>query len=205
MRFTYHRAGHRGRRSRSPLAIILGFIPAAIFTLLAGVSQDLALWAGLSAAFVVSIRDFAQEPILRLLDMGSLILFGLTAIYAGFIHPAITIQLTRFVVDAGFFTLALVSILLRNPLTLQYAREQVSNDVWKSRPFLLTNYGLTALWMFCFAIMAAADAFADMHKNLPASLDAALCLIVVASALIVTARYPNWLRDHAARFQRNSS
>src|SRR5215469_1278612 len=113
MRFTYHRCGNRGARVRSPLTIILGFIPAATFTLLAGVSQDLALWAGLSAAFGVSIRDFAQEPVLRLLDMGSLVLFGLTAIYAGFIHPAITIQLTRFLVDAGFFALAFLSILLR--------------------------------------------------------------------------------------------
>lgn len=185
--------------------MILGFVPAAVFTLLANISQDLALWAGLSAAFVVSIRDFAQEPVLRLLDMGSLVLFGLTAVYAGFIHPTITIQLTRFVVDVGFFALALLSILLRNPLTLQYAREQVTNDVWKSRPFLLTNYGLTGLWMLGFAAMAAGDAFADMHKNLPVSLDAALCLIVVAAALIVTARYPNWLRGHAARFKANSA
>ena len=205
MRLTVHRRAGRGARARSPLAMILGFVPAATFTLLANISQDLALWAGLSAAFVVSIRDFAQEPVLRLLDMGSLVLFGLAALYAGFIHPAITIQLTRFVVDAGFFALALLSILLRNPLTLQYAREQVANEVWKSRPFLLTNYGLTGLWMVCFAVMAAADAFADMHKNLPASLDAALCLIVVVSALVVTARYPNWLRGHAARFTAKST
>lgn len=182
----------------------LGFLPAAMFTLLASVSQDLALWAALSAAFVVSIRDFAQEPVLRLLDMGSLLLFGVTALYAGFIHPAITTQLTRFVVDAGFFALALLSILLRNPLTLQYAREQVANEVWKSRPFLLTNYGLTALWMICFAIMAAADGFSDMHKNLPVSLDAAWCLVVVLLALAVTARYPIWLRGHAARLTTKS-
>src|SRR5438105_6367447 len=186
MRLTVHRRAGRGARARSPLAMILGFVPAATCPLLANISQDLALWAGLSAAFVVSIRDFAQEPVLRLLDMGSLVLFGLAALYAGFIHPAITIQLTRFVVDAGFFALALLSILLRNPLTLQYAREQVANEVWKSRPFLLTNYGLTALWMFCFAIMAAADGFADTHKNLPASLDSAWCLVVVVTALAVS-------------------
>ena|SRR5579871_2343893 len=205
MRLTIHRRGHRGARVRSPLAMLLGFVPAAIFTLLANISQDLALWAGLSAAFVVSIRDFAQEPVLRLLDMGSLVLFGLMALYAGFIHPGITIQLTRFVVDIGFCVLALLSILLRNPLTLQYAREQVANEIWKSRPFLLTNYGLTALWMLCFAVMASGDAFADMHKNLPVSLDAALCLVMIAAALIVTARYPNWLRGHAARFKANST
>src|SRR5215472_13685446 len=179
MRFTVHHRAGRGARVRSPLAMILGFVPAATFALLAGVSQDLALWAGLSAAFVVSIRDFAQEPVLRLLDMGSLVLFGATALYAGFLHPGITTQLTRFIVNTGFFALAFLSILLRNPLTLQYAREKVSDTVWKSRLFLLTNYGLTALWMICFAVMAAADGFSDMHKNLPVSLDAAWSLIVI--------------------------
>src|SRR5438105_478891 len=176
MRLTYHRRAGRAARGRRPLAMVLGFVPVAIFTLLASVSQDLALWAGLAAAFVVSIRDFALEPVLRLLDVGSLVVFALLAFYAGFIHPGITTQLTRFVVDGGFFALALVSILLRNPLTIQYAREQVTNEVWATRPFLLTNYALTAVWMFCFAIMAAANAFADMHKNLPISLDAAFCI-----------------------------
>jgi len=205
MRLTVHRRTGRGARVRSPLAMILGFVPAATFTLLAGVSQDLALWAGLSAAFVVSIRDFAQEPVLRLLDMGSLVLFGATALYAGFLHPGITSQLTRFVINTGFFSLALLSILLRNPLTLQYAREQVADAVWKSRLFLLTNYGLTALWMICFAVMAAADGFSDKHKNLPVSLDAAWSLIVVLVALAVTARYPIWLKSHAARFTAKSA
>lgn len=184
--------------------MVLGFIPVAIFTLLANISQDLALWAGLSAAFVVSIRDFVQEPVLRLLDMGSLVLFGVVALYAGFIHPAITIQLTRFLVDAGFFVLALASILFRNPLTLQYAREQVQSEVWKSRTFLLTNYGLTALWMVSFAIMAAVDGFADMHKNLPATVDAAFSLIVTVAMMVVTGRYPYWLRGHAERLRGRS-
>jgi hypothetical protein len=204
MRLTIHRRAQRGARPHSPLTMILGFVPVAIFTLLANISQDLALWAGLSAAFVVSIRDFVQEPVLRFLDMGSLVLFAVVALYAGFIHPAITIQLTRFVVDAGFFALALASILLRNPLTLQYAREQVQSEVWRSRPFLLTNYGLTALWMISFALMAAADGFADMHKNLPTSIDAAFSLIVTLAMIIVTARYPDWLRSHAERLRDRS-
>jgi hypothetical protein len=201
MRFTYHRRVGRGARARTPLAMILGLIPVAVFTLLANLSQDLALWAGLAAAFVVSIRDFALEPVVRLLDVGSFVLFALLALYAGFIHPGITTQLTRFVVDGGFFALAFASILLRNPLTLQYAREQVTNEIWTTRPFLLTNYALTAVWMFCFAVMAAANAFADMHKNLPISLDAAFCILVMVLVLALTARYPKWLRLHAARFR----
>ena len=201
MRLTYHRRAGRAARAPTPLAMILGLVPIAVFTLLANLSQDLALWAGLASAFVVGIRDFALEPVLRLLDVGSLVLFAILALYAGFLHPGITTQLTRFVIDGGFFALALVSILLRNPLTLQYAREQVANEFWSTRPFLLTNYALTAMWMFCFAMMAAADAFADMHKNLPISLDAGFCILVMALVLVLTARYPRWLRLHAARFR----
>lgn len=185
--------------------MILGFFPFVVFALLANISQDLALWAAFAAAFAVSIRDFAHERLLRLLDVGSTMLFGALALYAGFIQPSLTIEMTRLVVDSGFFALALLSIVLRNPLTLQYAREQAPNEIWVTRRFILTNYELTALWMIVFAAMAAADAFTNIHKDLPLSFDAAACLVLLTVALGFTARYPAHLRSHAARMIWTSS
>jgi hypothetical protein len=169
--------------------MLLGFAPIVVFTMLTNLSQDLALWASFAAAFVVGIRDFAQERVVRLLDIGSTVIFGLLALYAGFVQPGLTIQMTRLVVNVGFFALALLSMLLFNPLTLQYAREQVPPEISSRTRFVLTNYGLTALWMLAFAVMAAADALSNIDKRLPLSLDAAVGLVVLAAALIVTARY----------------
>jgi len=179
--------------------MILGFVPVIIFVLLATFSLDLALWAALAAAFVLTIRDFARAQVLRLLDAGSTILFGLVAIYAGFIQPGLSMEMTRLMVDLGFFMLALASILLRNPITLQYAREQAPRELWQSRRFLLTNYGLTAFWMLAFAMMSAADALADIQKDLPLSFDAAISLVIVVLAVGLTARFPFHLRGRAPR------
>jgi hypothetical protein len=177
--------------------MLLGFVPIILFTLLANLSQDLALWMAFASAFVVGIRDFAQERLLRLLDVGSTTIFGLLALYAGFVQPGLTIQMTRLVVDSGFFALALASILLRNPLTLQYAREQVPDEFRTMTRFVLTNYALTAIWMLGFAVMGAADALSNIDKRLPLSLDAATGLIVLTATVVATARYPAYLRTHA--------
>jgi hypothetical protein len=126
--------------------------------------------------------------------VGSTVLFGALALYAGFLQPGLTVEMTRLVVDGGFFLLALLSILIRNPLTLQYAREQVSSERWHSRRFVLTNYGLTALWMMAFGAMAATDVLANLDKRLPISLDAAACLLLLIVAIAFTARYPSYLR-----------
>ncbi|HEX4079434.1 MAG TPA: hypothetical protein VHX61_11260 [Rhizomicrobium sp.] len=200
MDFHQQRPAARVRPQRnSTFAMIVGFLPVIVFALLANVSQDLALWAAFAGAFTVAMRDFAREQLLRILDVGSTLLFGLLALYTGFIKPDLSIEMTRLIVDTGFFALALVSILLRNPLTLQYAREHAPRELWTTKRFMLTNYGLTAFWMLAFGLMAATDAFADVHKTLPRSLDAAAGLVVLLVAVGVTARYPAHLRARTAR------
>jgi len=185
--------------------MILGFVPVIIFTLLMNVSQDLAIWAAFAAAFAVAIRDFLREKLLRFLDAGSTFLFGLLAFYAGFVQPGLTVEMTRLIVDAGFLLLALVSMLLRNPLTLEYAREQAAPEQWRTRRFLLTNYALTGFWTVAFGCLSAADALANFHKNLPPAFEAAVSLVVLLVSVVLTARYPAHLHRREARTAVDSS
>jgi hypothetical protein len=134
-----------------------------------------------------------------MLDMGSVALFGLFSLYAGFIQPGIPVHMARLVVDGGLFALATLSMVMRHPLTLQYAREQVPEEVWPTPTFVYTNYVVTGAWAFAFALMALADAVANKNKQMPVSLDVAVSLIVLAIAILFTARYPHYLRAHAAR------
>ncbi|HEY1614268.1 MAG TPA: hypothetical protein VGF97_11300 [Rhizomicrobium sp.] len=200
MSLSHHLASVRRRAERKPpLSMLVGFAPFVVFALLSNLSPDLALWAAFATAFAIGIRDFAHEKLLRLLDVGSATLFGLLALYAGFIQPGMTIEMVRLVVDGGLFAISLLSILLRNPLTLQYAREQVPSEFWTSRRFIASNYGLTSLWMVAFAAMASIDALSNIDKRLPLSFDAALVLLVLLLAIAFTARYPAWLRAKVMR------
>ena len=122
------------------MGILLGFAPFIVFALLAGLSIDLALWAALAAAFVIGIRDFAHTRLLRVLDMGSVVLFGLLALYTGFIQPSLSIPAVHLIVDSGLTIIALVSIVIGNPFTLDYAREQVPEEFWRTLTWFSVNW-----------------------------------------------------------------
>jgi hypothetical protein len=183
----------------SPVAILLGFVPFILFAILTNLSIDLALWTAFAAAFAISIRDFAHSRLLRTLDIGSLVIFGLLSLYVGFIQPGIPVQMARLAADGSLSVMALASMLFGNPITLEYAREQVPEEFQKTSRFLLTNYLITAGWAVAFALMALTDALANMNKRLPLALDLGVCLAVLTFAIALTARYPRYLRVHAAR------
>lgn len=64
---------------------------------------------------------------------GSVLLFGALALVAAVLHPRWSVSWIWVIVDAGLLLIALVSLVLRHPLTLQYARERVSHDLWETR------------------------------------------------------------------------
>lgn len=181
------------------MGILLGFAPFIIFALLTSISVNLALWVALAAAFSIAIRDFAHTRLLRVLDVGSTVLFGFLALYAGFIQPSLSIQAVRLAVDGGLLAIAVSSLLIGNPFTLEYAREQVPEEHWRAPQFVRTNYIITGVWTTAFAAMAAADAAATFNKRFPLTLDVAAGLAALTLAVAFTARYPVQIRTQAAR------
>jgi hypothetical protein len=172
------------------MGILLGFAPFILFSLLTGLSVSLALWVAFAAAFAIGIRDFLHAKTLRVLDAGCLALFALLAIYAGFIQPGLNVQAVRMIADVGLLLLAVVSMAMRNPFTLQYAREDVPGELRETPQFVRANYILTAAWALAFAIMGAADAYATFDRRFPLSLDVAAGLAALALAIVFTLRYP---------------
>jgi hypothetical protein len=176
------------------MGILLGFAPFIVFALLMNVAVDLALWAAFATAFALSIRDFAHTRILRTLDVGSTALFGLLALYAGFVHPSISPQAVRFVVDCGLLLIAVYSMASGNPFTLQYAREQTPPEIWDNPVFIRTNYIISSVWTLAFLTTTMADGMATFDKKFPLSLDVAVGLASLAAAVIFTIRYPAHVR-----------
>jgi hypothetical protein len=172
------------------MSVLLGFAPLTIFALLAGLSVDLALWAALAVAFVVSLRDFAHTRMLRTLDVASVALFGVLAIYSGFIQPGLSSQAVRLMVDATLLVLAVRSIVQGTPFTADYAREDVPEELWNSPAFRRANYLLAILWIVALSIMGAADGIGTFDHKFPVTLGVALDLAALTLAVVITARYP---------------
>jgi hypothetical protein len=165
--------------------LVLGFIPFILFTLLSGLSADLGLWAAFAAAFVITIRDFIERPQLRLLDGVSLLLFGLMALWRGFLDQGLNPFLLRAAVDLVLTAVILTSLLLRRPFSLQYA----GRGGWSEEAFLRVNYVISLAWLAAFAVIALADSSAAIGFG-PISAGVGISILALAVAAVFTLRYP---------------
>ena len=165
--------------------LVLGFGPFVLFALLSRLSADLALWIAFAAAFVVTIRDFIEQPQLRLLDGVSLLLFGGLALWRGFFDPGLSLAALRTILDLGFTTAIALSLASRNPFSLQYA----GKAGWSDAAFQRVNYLISFVWLVAFAAMAVADA-AVTFAGQPQYLGIGINVVALAAAITFPLRYP---------------
>jgi hypothetical protein len=92
-------------------------------------------------------------------------MFGFLALFCGFVEPELGASAIRLIIDIGLFGIALASLAARQPFTLQYAREEVSPEIWASSAFVRANYVITLVWMSAFAIMSVADGAATFDPS----------------------------------------
>jgi hypothetical protein len=166
------------------VALLIGFAPLVVFCVLARVSLNLALWIAFAMSFSLGIRSFLETGILRLLDAGGTVLFGLLALYAAFIEPGIELSWVGMVLEIGLFGIAVWSLAKRSPFTAEYAGEQIPPEQWNTLQFARANVRLTSVWAATFAAMAAGDAQTLFLHAIAPNMTAAMGLAVLAVALI---------------------
>ena len=170
--------------------LVLGFAPFILFAVFTRLSADLALWIAFAAAFVVTIRDFVERPSLRLLDGGSLALFGGLALWRGFVQPGLSLAAVRFAADLGMLLILGQSLIRRQPFSLQYASPRTGQKNWPPPLFLRANFMISAVWIAAFAVMTVADAAVTFDAELPLYAAVATGLAALAVATLFTLRYP---------------
>lgn len=173
------------------MGILLAFSPFIAFVIIEriiGVPAGLAAGAAVAAILIVRDRIKGGREI-KILEAGTFILFGGLAAYAYSAQEVPwSIAAVRLRVDSGLLLIVLASIALRRPFTLQYARDQVSSDLWESREFVRTNYVIAAVWALAFAIMVVADIMLVYLPDLPH----AIAIVVTVLALYAAAKFTAW-------------
>jgi len=177
------------------MGILLAFAPFLAFALVDRfVDPVMGLWAGTLAAAVLIVRDVVtpgRAP--KILEIGTLILFGGLAIYAQFAAPGWSVIGVRLRVDGGLLLIVLASMAVGRPFTLQYARTQVSPDLWNAPAFIRTNYVITAAWAVAFAVMVLAELAILYVPNLPQRAG----VIAIFAALIGAVKFTGWYPEHS--------
>ena len=140
----------------------------------------------------------ARGASVKILEVGSVALFGLLTAYTLVAAPDWTMATVRLAVDAGLLAIVLVSLAIGRPFTLQYARERVPEAFWELPLFMTTNHIISVVWGINFAVLVAADAAAEYVPAIPIWVDVAASVAAFVAAVWFTRSYP-------ARVQRRAT
>jgi hypothetical protein len=171
--------------------ILLSLTPFIVFF---GLMRAASPLAGLGAAFALSmllcLRQWQRGESVKMLELGSMLLFGALSLYTLMAAPIWTVATVRLAVDGGLLIIVLVSLAIDRPFTLQFARESVPQEYWTTPQFIATNRRISAAWAAAFAVMTGADAAAEYLDTIPLWIDIAATIAAFGAALLFTVRYP---------------
>ena len=160
-------------------------------------SAAVSLFAAAALCLTVIACDAFAGRSIKMLGAGSAIVFLVLGCYVALVDPGLSSSAVKLAVDAGMLAIALVSLLIRRPFTLQYAREATDAETAALADFLSANYVITWAWTLAFVLMVLANVLMIYVPGLPLWSGIAIAFAARNSALYFTKWYPERQR---ARF-----
>lgn len=170
------------------------FAPWIVMSVIVG-PQRFELAAALAFACALGLAAAGALVGIRpmLLDLTGIAFFA-ALIFAGVIVDESGLRwLERYSGDASNTAIALIalgSIAIRRPFTVQYAHETVAREHWDTSLFMRINYRVTWVWVGAFALTAIVGYLGDGPLDQPDNLWTNW--IVQIAALILALRFTEW-------------
>ncbi|CCD92605.1 conserved membrane hypothetical protein [Bradyrhizobium sp. ORS 375] len=175
------------------MTIFLILAPYGVYAaLMMVVSATLSLAVAAALCLAVVTLDVIKGRSVKILGLGSAIVFAGVAAYLQLIDPEMTDSAVRLAVDCGIFALSLGSMLLRMPFTLQYALEAVPPETAAIPGFLRANYVITGAWALSTLLMIIGNLMTLYIPGLPYWTGLAIAFAARNSALYFTRWYPEY-------------
>jgi hypothetical protein len=150
------------------MTIFLALLPFGVFSLLMLVtSADLALFASAATSLAVIAWDAYCGRQLKMLGAGAAAVFLGLGLYLTLVDASLNPSAIKLTVGIGMLAVALVSLAIRLPFTLQYAREMVDAETAMLRGFIKANYIITWVWAACIALMMIGNILMIYLPGLP--------------------------------------
>jgi len=176
------------------MTIFLILAPYAAYALLMLVtSAAVSLFASAAICFAVIAFDMARGRSIKILGAGSVIVFIAVGLYVALVEP-MSNSAVKLAVDIGIFLIALTSILVRRPFTLQYAREAVDADTAVLPGFIRANYIITWAWTGAALLMMIGNVAMIYVPGLPLWSSLLIAFAARNSAVYFTKWYPEYTK-----------
>jgi intracellular septation protein A len=175
--------------------ILLSFGPFVLFAVLMRFGDVLfALIAAAALSALLIVRERRRGKSIKILEAGTVVLFGGLAIFTAITHYDWTILEARLAVDVGLLVIVLGSLVARRPFTLQFAREEVPEEFWSNPQFVATNCKISGAWAAAFVILVLADFVMAFYPAIPLWIGIAVTVLALAGAIWFTRWYPQQVR-----------
>ncbi|MGM4928944.1 hypothetical protein [Tardiphaga sp. 619_E2_N8_5] len=177
------------------MASFLIIAPFGAFAILIMVSSvAISLFAAAALSLGIVVWDVIRGGSLKMLAAGSVLIFSALGCYITLVDGNWSTVAVRLAVDVGLLSIVLLSLAIRLPFTLQYAREMVDAETLKLPGFMKANYILTWAWAGAFVLMLVADMLIMYMPSLPLWIGFAVAFAARNSAVAFTKWYPQYRR-----------
>jgi hypothetical protein len=181
------------------MTIFLILAPYGAFaTLMLVTSAAVSLFAAAAICLMVMAYDAFRGRTIKMLGAGSVIVFLALGSYLALVDSSLSGSAVKLTVDAGVLAISLASLAIRQPFTLQYAREAVDPETAKLPGFLRANYVITWAWSAAFLLMAVANVLMIYVPGLPLWSGLAIAFAARNTAVYFTKWYPEYQRNKFA-------
>jgi len=145
-------------------SLIINFLPWILYFILNGPTQsqiDLSISVAAVASILFEIKSLKKG---YLLSWATLFYFVLLCLVVVILRIDLIIKYEWILSNAMLAIIAWISVLIKQPFTIQYAREEVAPEYWQSHLFIKINYILSAVWAVIFTFGIVLNL---LHLNIP--------------------------------------
>jgi len=178
--------------------LLLGFTPLIVYGVLSGSTHQsvtIALAAALVTTLLVSYHDLRKGMIL---PWTNLCLFGAALLAVGILKADWIIPYLGILIYATLAAVALGSIIVGTPFTLQYAREMVDPKVLNHPLFYRANLLITGVWCLAFVVNLVLSMAVLVSPPAWGRILQYVTYIVLLAGIAFTLRFPERMRGRFA-------
>jgi hypothetical protein len=173
---------------------LVGLAPWIVYSLVEGKGRlELSAAVALSVAVVIVSLNWIRGSSPKFLEFSDVAYFSALVVVVAFADAGTHRWLELWggeVANVAVFAIAFGSILIRNPFTLQYAREDTPEEYWHTPEFLHVNYLISWVWVAALAIEAASGWYGDAVLKNPNNIWTGW--VIQTLPLIVAAQFTIW-------------
>lgn len=141
------------RKIPGMLYILFSFIPWIVYWILCGMGNVLGIVVPLAISLLLVIPQIRKRDF-NLMDLTSVLYFSIATAGTFILNLNIFVESSGFLGYSVLFFMALFSLIIKQPWTLQSSKKDYPEIYWKDESFLAINNLITIVWVAIFLLNA---------------------------------------------------